>query len=371
MPGSSATRMTKTAGIALDRAEIKFNWDAANRILSVPFQILSGGNRITLIGRIDAPEEASGNWAFKIGGGTVVLTAPGTSGDPLVLNRIAVSGRYDATKRRLVVDEGDFGNSDVGVALSGNLDLSGEPRLAVGVAGTRMPVDSLKRIWPIFVSPKVRDWFSEHLTGGTLERIVIAVNAPLENAQDQRLAGARRRIVDRRAGDRLSDPPARRPAGVARRRPQRAHRRPRRRGHARQGDRRSVLGAQADDVCRRVRSARHRGGDAGRARALQARRSGAGRGGALAHGPPARRFRPAVRSVHGPRNDERLGYARHPDQGRSAAGIDDLCDHRRRYELLRRPHDHGPESRGRGAARERHAAGLPAQRRRQGRRSAG
>ena len=135
--------------LALDRAEIQFNWDAANRVLSVPFQILSGGNRITLIGRVDAPEEASGNWAFKIGGGTVVLTAPGTSGDPLVLNRIAVSGRYDATKRRLVVDEGDFGNSDVGVAMSGNLDLSGEPRLAVGVAGTRMPVDSLKRIWPV------------------------------------------------------------------------------------------------------------------------------------------------------------------------------------------------------------------------------
>ena len=167
--------------LALDRAEVQFNWDAANRILSVPLQILSGGNRITLIGRVDAPEEASGNWAFKIGGGTVVLTAPGTSGDPLVLNRIAVSGRYDVAKRRLVVDEGDFGNSDVGVAVSGNLDFSGEPRLAVGVAGTRMPVDVLKRIWPFFVSPKVRDWFSDHITGGTLERIVIAVNAPLES----------------------------------------------------------------------------------------------------------------------------------------------------------------------------------------------
>ena len=41
--------------------------------------------------------------------------------------------------------------------------------------------NSLKRIWPFFVSPKVRDWFSDHLTGGTLERIVIAVNAPLES----------------------------------------------------------------------------------------------------------------------------------------------------------------------------------------------
>jgi hypothetical protein len=167
--------------LTIDRAEFQFNWDPANRVLAVPLQILSGGNRITLLGRVDAPEELGGNWSFKLGGGSVVLTAPGTSGDPLVLNRIAVSGRYDATKRRFVIDEGDIGNADVGVAMSGNFDFSGEPRLAVGVAGTRMPVDSLKRIWPFFVSPKVRDWFSEHLTGGTLERIVIAVNAPLES----------------------------------------------------------------------------------------------------------------------------------------------------------------------------------------------
>jgi len=167
--------------LAIDRAEVQFNWDAANRVLSVPVQVLSGGNRITLIGRVDAPEEPGGNWQFKIGGGTVVLATAGTSGDPLVLNRVAVSGRYDATKRRLVVDEGDFGNTDVGVALSGNVDFSGEPRLAVGIAGTRMPVDSLKRVWPFFVLPKVRDWFNDHLTSGTLERIVIAVNAPLES----------------------------------------------------------------------------------------------------------------------------------------------------------------------------------------------
>ena len=120
--------------LTIDRGEFKLDWDAANHILSVPLQILSGGNRITLIGRVDAPEEASGNWAFKIGGGTVVLTSPGASGDPLVLNRVAVSGRYDATKRRLVVDEGDIGNTDVGVALSGNLDFPAASRASRSVS---------------------------------------------------------------------------------------------------------------------------------------------------------------------------------------------------------------------------------------------
>jgi Protein of unknown function len=170
--------------IAIEHAEFKLNWDADNRVLSVPFQILSGGNRITLLGQVEVPKDPVGIWSFKIGGGTVVLNAPGPASEPLVLNRIAVGGRYDAGKQRLVVDEADFGNSSVGVAMSGNLDLSGNPRLAVGVAGTRMPVEAFKRIWPAVIKPKVREWFNQHLSSGSLERIVIAVNAPLESLKE-------------------------------------------------------------------------------------------------------------------------------------------------------------------------------------------
>jgi hypothetical protein len=171
--------------IPIEHAEFKFNWDAENRILSIPFQILSGGNRITLLGQIEAPQEATGTWLFKIGGGTIVLNPTGTSGDPLVLNRIAIGGRYDAAKQRFVIDEGDVGNTSVGIAMSGSLDFAGgSPRLAAGMAGTRMPADAMKRLWPVFITPKVRDWFNEHLVSGTLERIVIAVNSPIENLKE-------------------------------------------------------------------------------------------------------------------------------------------------------------------------------------------
>ncbi len=171
--------------ISIERAEFKLNWDAENRILSVPFQILAGGNRITLLGQVEAPQEAGGTWLFKIGGGTIVLNSPAATNEPLVLNRIAVSGRYEAAKQRFVVDEGDIGNTGVGLAMSGTLDLSGgNPRLAAGLAGTRMPIDALKKLWPVFITPKVRDWLNEHLVSGTLERIVIAVNSPLENLKD-------------------------------------------------------------------------------------------------------------------------------------------------------------------------------------------
>ncbi len=164
----------------IDRAEFKVDWDAASRILSVPFQILSGGNRITLLGQVEAPAAAPGPWLFKIGGGTVVLAAPSGAGDPLILNRVVMNGQFDPVKKQFVIAQGDLGNTDVGVAMSGTADYSsGDLHLATGVAVTRMPADALKRLWPVFVSPKVRDWFNDHLTSGNVDHVTIAVNAPL------------------------------------------------------------------------------------------------------------------------------------------------------------------------------------------------
>jgi hypothetical protein len=179
--GSIGDANDRDGRVSFDRAEFKINWNAGNRVLSVPFQILAGGDRITLLGQVEAPASPSDAWLFKVGGGTVVLNSPGAKAEPLVLNRIAVSGRYDPVKQRFAVDEGDVGNSSVGVAMSGNLDFSGGvARLTAGLAGTRMSVDALKQLWPAFVAPPVRDWFAERLTTGIVERIVIAVNAPLE-----------------------------------------------------------------------------------------------------------------------------------------------------------------------------------------------
>jgi len=183
--------------IDLDRAEFKINWDAASRLLEVPFQIVSGNNRFTLFGQVEAPAQPQGSWAFKIAGGSAVLNTPAaqgaaagtgqaaaqgsSQGESLVLNRIAVVGRFDPHGKRLTILQGDFGNADLGVAMSGNADYSsGNLRLTTGLAATRMGAEALKKLWPVFVAPKVRDWFNEHLASGNLERLTIAVNAPFE-----------------------------------------------------------------------------------------------------------------------------------------------------------------------------------------------
>ena len=166
--------------LEIDRAEFKINWDAASRMLEVPFQILSGDNRLTLLGQAEAPAQPQGSWAFKITGGSAVLNTP-SGGEPLILNRIGVVGRFDSANKRLTISQGDIGNADVGVAMSGNADYSsGSLRVATGLAATRMNSEALKKLWPTFVAPKVRDWFNEHLTSGNVERLTVAVNAPFE-----------------------------------------------------------------------------------------------------------------------------------------------------------------------------------------------
>ena len=39
----------RSASVPIDRAEISLDWDATRQALVMPFQVVSGGNRITLL----------------------------------------------------------------------------------------------------------------------------------------------------------------------------------------------------------------------------------------------------------------------------------------------------------------------------------
>jgi hypothetical protein len=166
--------------IMIDRAEFSLDWDSTRRALLVPFQVVAGGNRLTLFAQVDAPREAGGPWSMKVTGGTVVLAAATSDPSPIVLNRFLLRMRLDPDKQRIEIEQGEFGNMDIGLLVSGQVDLAnGDPRLDIGVAGSRMSVAAMKRMWPAFMAPKVRNWIEEHLISGTVERISIATNAQL------------------------------------------------------------------------------------------------------------------------------------------------------------------------------------------------
>src|SRR6202030_2324132 len=68
---------------------------------------------------------------------------------PLIINRLRLQLRVDPVTRRVDIEEGELGNAEIGVALSGGIDCAGDdPRVAVSVAGTPMSVIAMKRLWP-------------------------------------------------------------------------------------------------------------------------------------------------------------------------------------------------------------------------------
>ncbi len=196
--GTIADREDETVRLGVDHADIRFDWDARRRSLIVPFRIEMGGNRFAMRATLTAPHLGDGEWLMTLTRGDPVIDpvilAPLGEADPesFALNRVDVRARIDTVGRRIEIEQGDFHRSDiralrnVGVAVTGSLDWSGvQPNLAFGIAGTRMPLSVMKRFWPGFVAAPVRRWVERHISSGTVERIVIAANAPLPNFDER------------------------------------------------------------------------------------------------------------------------------------------------------------------------------------------
>ena len=171
-------------------AEFRLDWDASRGTLRLPFKVVSGGARLTLRSEFAAPKEPGANWMFAVGGGWILLDPATPEDEGLALKRVAVRGQIDPNKQRITLEQADLGTTELGgskgpkevsVALSGTFDYAGDqPRLAIGLAGNQMAIGALKRIWPVFIAPDVRDWVLQHVISGTVERIDIATNTPVE-----------------------------------------------------------------------------------------------------------------------------------------------------------------------------------------------
>jgi Protein of unknown function len=166
--------------MAIDSAEMSVEWDAGRRVLVAPFKIVSGANRITMLAHLEPPNDSVTDWQLGFSGGTIVL-ADIDNEPPLIFNRISIGLRFDTEKRRVLLTQADISNGDIGVAGSGVVDYSAEPRLQLGVAGTPMSASALKRIWPTLVVPEVREWVIDRVERGSLQRIEIGVNSPVKN----------------------------------------------------------------------------------------------------------------------------------------------------------------------------------------------
>ena len=166
--------------MAIDSAELEPEWDAGRRVLLAPLKIFSGTNRITLLAHLEPPNGSIPDWQMGLSGGTIVL--PGSDGEPaLIFNRIAIGMRFDTERHRVLLTQCDISNGEIGVAGTGSVDYSAEPRLMLGFAGTPMSASALKRMWPILIVPEVREWVIDRVDRGSVQRIEVGVNSPVRN----------------------------------------------------------------------------------------------------------------------------------------------------------------------------------------------
>lgn len=166
--------------MAIDSAEMSLEWDSGRRVLVAPFKIVSGANRITLLGHLEPPNDNITDWQLGFSGGTILLGAIDND-PPLIFNRISIGFRFDTVGKRVLLTQADISNGEIGIAGTGSIDYSGEPRIKLGFAGTPMAASALKRIWPALVVPEVREWVTERIERGSVQRFDIAVNSPVKN----------------------------------------------------------------------------------------------------------------------------------------------------------------------------------------------
>jgi hypothetical protein len=167
--------------MAIDSAEVNVEWDSGRRVLVAPFKIISGANRITLLAHLEPPNDNVTDWQLGFSGGTIVLAAIDPEQPPLIFNRIAIGLRFDTDKRRVLLTQADISNGEIGIAGTGSVDYSAEPRLTLGFAGTPMSASALKRLWPVLIVPEVREWVIERVERGSLQRIEVGLNSPVRN----------------------------------------------------------------------------------------------------------------------------------------------------------------------------------------------
>ena len=298
----------------INSAEMSVEWDAGRRVLVAPFKIVSGANRITLLGHLEPPNGATNEWQAGLSGGTILLA--GTDNEPpLIFNRIAIGMKFDTERKRVLLTQADISNGEIGVAGTGSIDYAGEARLQLGFAGTPMSASALKRMWPILIVPEVREWVIERIEKGTLQRIEVGVNSPVRNLSrkgppipDDGLAI--NIVAYRRHGSSGG-----RNALGSRCRPEGAGHGPYRDGDDRAGRRRHAGRAQDQHFGFRLRGAGHGAEAVTFAGEVQGRLPGTGSGrdsGIRSH---QRSFRHPDRSERQQGNGRRHHHARHAGQG--------------------------------------------------------
>jgi hypothetical protein len=185
--GRFASTASPASGLDIAEGQFDFAWDATTLSMLMPVgQIAGPAGSMAISGRIVPPSAEQPIWLAQIDAGRAMLSGQEALRDPpLLVDRIGLRASFHPSDGRLVLERGEVGSGPASVIMSGELVPHSEsPILQFGLAATRMPVATFRRLWPAPILPETRAWVSTHVLGGHVEKTSIAINAPVRDLAD-------------------------------------------------------------------------------------------------------------------------------------------------------------------------------------------
>ncbi|MEW6255586.1 MAG: AsmA-like C-terminal region-containing protein [Pseudomonadota bacterium] len=166
----------------LDYLRVGLTLDAARRaIIIAPLEAVKNQNRVALAGEIDIPALFGGDWTYRIRQQQVIFAGPEMPDPPLVVDQVAIRGRYNPPSKQLTFETGQLVSAAGSLAFSGLVDFGIPlPAIRLDATGTPMPASTVHRFWPVSIAPPAREYVIQNVTSGTVDAVRINVNMPLE-----------------------------------------------------------------------------------------------------------------------------------------------------------------------------------------------
>ncbi len=182
-PGTIGSSTDPEARFPVDDVQLQARFDPQRRATVIDtLGIQLGQNRIVGSVVIEAPKPGADRiWNVTVPQALLNLSTGKQGEVPLVMDRVNVRASFDTAAQKFTVHQGDIAGSTAGGAFSGSVTLGQNPMLQLGLAATQMPVTAAKRLWPAIVARGSRSWAMERVENGTIDKLVVALNVPLDS----------------------------------------------------------------------------------------------------------------------------------------------------------------------------------------------
>jgi hypothetical protein len=153
---------------ALDEAHLNGLWERGRTHFVVQQSSVYFGDTRFLFTGTFRPPKADGSpmvFAFEVLEGQIA--PPDVAGMPLYVDNVTLGGSYDPATSYLEIDEFTLKSGAATVALAANAQFSpAGPLLVLAAQIGSMSVATLKRLWPSFIAPNIRQWVIENVKSG-------------------------------------------------------------------------------------------------------------------------------------------------------------------------------------------------------------